>query len=121
VVDQIPIPFDNPWGSWMRLSGIDFFNGGKRAAVSTWNGDVWVVSGIDDSLENVRWKRFASGLFYPMGLAIVDGKIYVTERSQLTRLHDLNGDREADYYENVNNDGIVYPMAHSLELQVDSE
>src|SRR5699024_5119023 len=30
-------------------------------------------------------------------------------------------DREADNYENVNNDGIVYPMAHSLELQVDSE
>lgn len=121
VVDHIPIPFDNPWGSWMRLSGLDFFEDGTRAAVSTWNGDVWIVSGIDESLENMTWRRFASGLFYPMGVAIVDEQIFVTERSQLTRLHDLNGNGEADFYENFNNDGIVYPMAHTLGLEVDSK
>lgn len=121
VIDQIEAPFNNPWGSWMRFSGIDFFEDGTRAAVTTWNGDVWIVSGLDETLENVRWRRFASGLFYPMGIAIVDSDIYVTERSQLTRLHDLNGDGEADYYENFNNDGIVYPMAHTLGLEVDSE
>lgn len=121
VTDRLPIPFDNPWGSWMRLSGLDFFEDGHRAAVSTWNGDVWIVSGIDDDLEHVTWRRFASGLFYPMGVAIVEEQIYVTERSQLTRLHDLNGNGEADYYESFNNDGIVYPMAHTLGLEVDSE
>lgn len=121
VVDEIPVPFDNPWNAWMRLSGIDFFEDGSRAAVSTWNGDVWIVSGIDKGLENVRWKRFASGLFYPMGVVIAGDQIYVTERGQLTRLHDINGNGEADYYENFNNDGIVYPMAHTLGLQVDSE
>ncbi|MEX0779417.1 MAG: DUF6797 domain-containing protein [Balneolales bacterium] len=121
VIDRIPVPFDNPWGSWMRLSGLDFFKDGTRAAVSTWNGDVWIVSGIDETLDNIKWRRFASGLFYPMGVAIVDEEVYVTERSQLTRLHDLNGNGEADYYENFNNDGIVYPKAHSLGLEVDSE
>ncbi|MEX0772919.1 MAG: DUF6797 domain-containing protein [Balneolales bacterium] len=121
VLDRIPLPFDNPWGSWLRLSGLDFFEDGTRAAVSTWNGDVWIVSGIDETLENVKWRRFASGLFYPMGLAIVNDDIYVTERSQLTRLHDLNGNGEADYYESFNNDGIVHPMAHSLGLDVDSD
>ncbi|MCC5905299.1 MAG: ThuA domain-containing protein [Balneolaceae bacterium] len=121
VIDRIPVPFDNPWKSWMRLSGLDFFEDGSRAAVSTWNGDVWIVSGLNDSLEEVTWQRFASGLFYPMGVAVVDDEIYVTERSQLTRLRDLNGNGEADFYENFNNDGIVYPMAHTLELQVDSE
>ncbi len=121
VMDRIGIPFDNPWGSWMRLTGLDFFEDGTRAAVSTWNGDVWIVSGIDESLENIRWRRFASGLFYPMGIAVVDGQIHVTERSQLTRLHDLNGNGEADFYENLNNDGIVHPKAHSLGLVVDSE
>lgn len=120
VVDRIPLPVDNPGGSWMRLSGLDFFEDGTRAAVSTWNGDVWIVSGIDESLQNVKWHRYASGLFYPMGIAIVNDEIYVTERSQLTRLHDLNGDGEADHYENFNNDGIVNPMAHSLGLEVDS-
>lgn len=121
VIDRIGLPDDNPWGAWMRLSGIDFFDDGDRAAVSTWNGDVWIISGFDEGLDNIQWKRFASGMFYPMGVAVVDGTIYVTERSQLTRLHDLNGDREADYYENFNNDGVVYPMAHTLQLAVDSE
>ncbi|MEX0929415.1 MAG: DUF6797 domain-containing protein [Balneolales bacterium] len=120
VIDRIPIPFENPWGAWMRLSGLDFFEDGRRAAVSTWNGDVWIVSGLDGDLEHVTWRRFASGLFYPMGIAVVDEEIFVTERSQLTRLHDLNGNGEADFYENFNNDGIVYPMAHSLGLEVDS-
>ncbi len=121
VIDNIGIPFDNPWGSRMRLTGLDFFDDGSRAAVSTWNGDVWIVSGIDASLENIHWSRFASGLFYPMGIAIVDEQVHVIERSQLTRLHDLNGNGEADYYENLNNDGVVYPMAHSLGLEVDSQ
>lgn len=121
VIDRIPIPFDNPWGAWMRLSGLDFFEDGTRAVVTTWNGDVWIISEIDETLENVRWRRFASGLFYPMGVAVVDGEIFVTERSQLTRLYDLNGNGEADFYENINNDGIVYPMAHSLGLEVDSK
>ncbi|MEX2382879.1 MAG: DUF6797 domain-containing protein [Opitutales bacterium] len=120
VVDNIPVPEENPWNSWMRLSGFDFFSDATRAAVSTWNGDVWIVSGLDESLENVRWKRFASGLYFPMGIAIVDDLVHVTERGQLTRLHDLNGNGEADFYENFNNDGVIHPMAHSLELQQDS-
>ncbi len=121
VIDRITVPSNNPWGSWMRFSGIDFFNDGQRAAISTWNGDVWIVSGIGQRLENMRWRRFASGLFYPMGIAVVDGDIYVTERSQLTRLRDRNGDGEADYYESFNNDGIVYPRALTMGLAVDSE
>lgn len=120
-VDRLPVPFDNPWNSWMRISGLDFFEEGDSAAVSTWNGDVWIVSGIDHDLESVTWRRFATGLFYPMGIAVVDGTIHVTERSQITRLHDLNGNGEADFYENFNNDGVLYPMAHSLTLEVDSE
>ncbi len=121
VVDRIALPEENPWGAWMRLAGLDFFESGGRAAVSTWNGDVWIVSGLDGDLKQVTWRRFASGLFYPMGLAIRDGEIFVLERSQITRLHDLNGNGEADYYENFNNDSFVHPMAHALCLELDSE
>lgn len=121
VLDHIPIPFDNPWGAWMRLSGIDFFDDGTRAAVSTWNGDVWIVSGIDSTLKNVKWHRFASGLFQPVGIAIVKGDIYVCGRSQITKLVDLNDDGEADYYENFNNDGAVYPRELTEGLAVDSK
>lgn len=121
VTDKIELPFDNPWGSWIRPAGIDFFADGARAAVSTWNGDIWIVSGLDDLEEGVTWRRFASGLFYAMGVAVVNEVIHVTERSQLTRLHDLNGNGEADFYENVNNEGVLHRMAHALCLEVDSE
>ncbi len=120
-VDSVAIPEINPWHSWMRLTGLDFFSDG-RAAVTTWNGDVWVVSGLDDSLRNVKWKRFAAGLFDPLGLKIVRDEIYVLERSQITRLRDLNNDGEADAYENFNNDTAVSPSYHAfaMDLQTDS-
>jgi len=121
VVDTIVVPENNPWRSWMRLTAFDFFPDG-RAAVTTWNGDVWIVSGIDEQLKNVKWKRFAAGLFDPLGLKIVRDEIYVLERHQITRLHDLNHDGEADYYENFNNDAGVSPSYHAfaMDLQTDS-
>ena len=51
VVDSITVPFTNPYKSWMRFGGFDFFSDG-RAAISTWSGDVWIVSGIDGELTN---------------------------------------------------------------------
>ncbi len=99
VLDSLTIPFDNPWGSWMRLTALDFFPDG-RCAVSTLNGDVWIISGIDDDLSRLKWKRFATGLYEPLGINVSKGKIYVLGRDRITRLHDLNSDGEADFYEN---------------------
>jgi hypothetical protein len=50
-VDTITAPDNNPWNSWMRFGGFDFFPDGKTAAICTWSGDVWIVTGIDDKLE----------------------------------------------------------------------
>jgi cytochrome c5 len=62
VVDTIPVPVrDNPYGSWVRTSCVGFFDDG-RAAVGTWTGDVWIVSGLDQSLDEVTWRRFAAGM-----------------------------------------------------------
>jgi hypothetical protein len=120
VVDTLTIPEQNPWGSWMRLVALDFFSDG-RAAVSTWSGDVWIVSGIDEKLEKLKWKRFASGLFEPLGLRIVNDELFVLCRDQLARLHDLNGDGEADWVEGFNRDAPVGPSYHAFafELQTD--
>ncbi len=124
-VDTITLPPDdqNPWQSWMRLGGFDFFADGRRAAVCTWNGDVWIVSGIEADLHELRWRRIASGMFQPLGLKIVDETIYVTCRDQICRLHDLNGDGEIDFYENFNNDHQVTEHFHefAMDLQTDRE
>ena len=120
VLDTVTVPMENPYKAWMRIGGLDFYKDG-RAAVSTHSGDVWIVSGIDAGLEKVTWKRYATGLFQALGLKIVDGQIYVLGRDQITRLHDLNNDGEADYYENFNNDVQVTPGFHefAFELQTD--
>lgn len=122
VVDTITLPDDNPWKSWLRIGGLDFFNDG-RAAISTWSGDVWIVSGLDDTLGKLEWKRFATGLFQPLGLKIADEKIHTLGRDQITRLTDLNNDGEADLYENFNNDVQVTPGFHefALDLHTDPE
>ena len=85
VVDEIAIPPVTPWNSWMRLSGFDFYKDGKRAAVSTWNGDVWIVSGIGDDLGEgkLKWRRIATGLFQPLGVRVIDEVVHLACRDQL--------------------------------------
>lgn len=118
-VDSLEIPFDNPWHSRLRFGAFDFFPDGKRAALSTWNGDVWIVDGLDREDGKLFWKRFGTGLYDALGLKIVDGKILVNGRDRITRLHDLNGDGEADYYESFNDEVIATEAFHefSFDLQ----
>lgn len=119
VVEEITAP--ETAKSWLRFGGFDFFKDGKRAAICTWNGDVWIVSGIDS--DQFVWKRICSGLFQPLGLKIVDEKIYVACRDQIARLVDFNGDEETDLIENFNNDHQVTEHFHefAMGLQTDRD
>jgi hypothetical protein len=67
-IDDIPLPFDNPWRRNVRLADIAFLNDQGDAAGVTFDGDVWLISGLKDDLEKVTWKRFASGLHEPMSI-----------------------------------------------------
>ncbi len=111
--DRIVVPFDNPYGTLFFLTAHDFFEDGS-AAVATMTGEVWLVRGIDDTLAKVQWKRYATGLYQPLGLKIVEGKICVLGRDQITRLHDLNGDDEADYHECLTNAMQTSPGGHDF-------
>ena len=124
-VDVLTVPNRNinPHSSWMRTSGFDFYPDGKRAAVCTWMGDVWIVEGIDQLEGKLTWKRICSGLFQPLGLKIVNDKIHVTCRDQLARLHDTNGDETIDVIECLNNDHQVTEHFHefAMGLQTDDK
>ena len=104
VIDTLTVPYGkkNPFGTPMRIGGLGFLPDG-RAVVCTLTGDVWLVEGIDADLDELRWTRFAAGLNQALGLLVQDGKILVAGRDQITRLHDLNSDGEADFYECVSN------------------
>ena len=119
--DELTLPLANPWGCWMRTTALDFFSDG-RMAVSTLSGDVWIVSWTKENPNALTWSRYASGLYEPLGLKIVDDTIYVRGRDRITRLHDLNKTGEADFYENFYEEpdeiGASY-HAFIFELQTD--
>lgn len=118
--DRLTIPFENPYGTLFFISGHDFFSDGS-AAVSTMTGEVWLVRGIDEGLKKLRWKRYATGLHQPLGVKIVKDKLYVLGRDQITRLHDLNGDDEADFYECVSNAQQTSPGGHDYITGLDMD
>ncbi len=121
-LDTLTLPTETPWNTWFRTAALDFFSDG-RMAVSTYGGDIWIVSGIDDSLQQLTWKRFAAGLYEPLGLKIVDDQVYVTCKDRVARLHDFNGDGEADYYENfsADDDVSIHFHAFNFDLQHDRQ
>ncbi len=97
-----------PTGFEPQVTGFDWFPDG-RLAVATWGGslnvtgEVWILGNVTGttSPSQVTRTRVASGLREPMGLKIVDGKIYVSEKHQLTELNDTNGDGVTDVYRTV--------------------
>lgn len=111
--DRLSLPYENPYGTLFFITAHDFFADGQ-AAVATMTGEVWLLRGIDETLQNLRWKRFATGLHQPLGLKILDGKIHVLGRDQITCLHDLNGDDEADFYERVSAAMQTSPGGHDF-------
>ncbi len=122
-VDVLTRPEANPWLARVRLTGFDFFADGDSAAVCSWDGDVWRVTGIGSLGSNLQWKRMATGLFQPLGVRIVDGDIYVTCRDQIVILRDKNDDGETDFFECFNNDHQVTDHFHefAMGLQTDAE
>ena len=118
--DTILPPAKNPYGTLFFLTGLDFFKDGT-AAVCTMTGEVWLVKGLDARLGQVRWKRFATGLHHALGVKIIEDRLYVLGRDQITRLHDLNGDDEADYYECVHNGMTTSPGGHDFIVGLDAD
>ena len=98
VLDEIAIPDENPWKRNIRFADIAFFTDG-RAALVTFDGDVWIASGLGGDMKAVTWKRFATGFHEPLGLAIRKDEVFVNDRNGLWRLVDSDLTGEADIHE----------------------
>ncbi|MEZ4777213.1 MAG: plastocyanin/azurin family copper-binding protein [Bacteroidia bacterium] len=93
----LPIPEDIV----LEVGGLTTLPNGNIAA-STRHGEVWIVE--NPYMENQTrpyFRKFASGLHEALGLAFQDGTFYLSQRGELTRLWDKNGDQVADFYESV--------------------
>ena len=97
-VDTLTFPYDNPAKALFFASGVDLTPDGT-VYTCTIHGDVWRLTGVDDSLRNLRWQRFATGLYQPLGLKVRNGQVFVLGRDHITRLHDRNADGVAEEYE----------------------
>ncbi|MFI7578641.1 family 16 glycoside hydrolase [Micromonospora sp. NPDC049497] len=101
-----------PSGFQPKVTGMDWLADG-RMVISTWggsdqsgssqDGEVHILSNTGGSTGpgSVTTKKIAGGLKEPMGLKIVDGVVYVSEKQKLTRLVDTNGDEVADQLQTV--------------------
>ncbi|MDY7089244.1 MAG: family 16 glycoside hydrolase, partial [Actinomycetota bacterium] len=97
-----------PAGFQPQVSAMDWMPDG-RLAIATWGGsdtvagEVYLLSGVTGSTSpsQVTYRRIATGLREPMGLKVVDGKIYVSQKHELTELNDTNGDGTIDQYRRV--------------------
>jgi azurin/glucose/arabinose dehydrogenase len=96
-ISTLPIPE----GVVLEVGGLETMPDG-RLAVATRRGDVWLIEnpgGANGS--QPHYTRFARGLHEALGLTYRDGALLTTQRSELTRLRDTDGDGRADRYETV--------------------
>ena len=88
-----------------KVGGIDFLSNGKLV-VCTWDslGQVFILDNVQSGDPKlIKVKRIAFGLAEPLGLKVVDDKIYVLQKQELTQLVDTDGDEIIDEYRTICN------------------
>ena len=96
-IETLPIPE----GIVMEVGGMVFLPDGELAVCSR-RGEIWIIKDpYANTADRSNWTRFAHGLHEPLGLNYKDGSIYATQRGELTKMTDRNGDGKADLYETI--------------------
>jgi len=119
-VDQITLPYDNPYNAWIRPTTLAFRPDGGLY-VGTYVGDVWLARGVDSTLQKISWQRIATGLYEPMGMQVVDHKLLVTCRNGIMKLHDLDRDEQIDFYEQMYADQDVSNFFHAFNFGLERD
>ncbi len=97
---DIPIPD----GITLEAGALQFLPNGMLAA-STRYGDIYLLENVlEDPPAHVTFHHFASGLHEVLGLAYRDGWLCATQRPEVTRMKDVDGDLRADVFETVCDD-----------------
>ena len=98
-ITTIPLPE----GEVIEVSGIDILPGNK-VAIASRRGDIFVGEDIFGEEPNPKWTLFARGLHEVLGIAWKDGWLYATQRPEVSRIKDSDGDGRADVFETVADD-----------------
>lgn len=94
--------FQTPEGVVLEAGGFHLMPDGKMA-LCTRRGEIWMIADpFAAEVKPEQFTRFAHGLHETLGLAEKDGWLYTTQRSDVSRLKDTDGDYKADKFEIVN-------------------
>ncbi len=95
------LPYITPAGQVLEAGAFELLPDG-RVAVSTRRGEIWMIeNAYDPEPKNAKFTRFAHGLHEVLGLGWKDGWLYVTQRPDVSRIKDTDGDGKADLFEVV--------------------
>jgi glucose/arabinose dehydrogenase len=96
------LTFEPPPEIVLEVGALEWMPEGKLA-VSTRRGEIYMVENptAADPGKQSKFVRFAHGLHEVLGLAYRDGWLYVTQRCEVSRIKDSDGDGVADRFETV--------------------
>lgn len=81
----------------MEVSGMAWID--DTLAVAIRKGEVWMIhNALSEDREKIDYRLFASGLHEPLGLTRDGQDLLVSQRAEITRLQDKDGDGKADAY-----------------------
>lgn len=93
--------FETPAGEVLEAGSFQVMPDGQMA-VATRRGDVWMIRDpLGKTVTADKFSLFARGLHEPLGMAEKNGWLYVTQRSDVSRIRDSNGEGKADEFEIV--------------------
>ncbi len=97
------ITVPTPEGVAFEVGGMALLPDGAMA-IAIRKGEIWLLENpCENDMESLRYRIIATALHEPLGLLYYEGDLYTTQRSELTRLRDTDGDRVIDEYETVSN------------------
>ncbi len=89
-----------PEGMSMEVGGLLQLSDGRIMA-ATRRGEIFIVENAFSDPPAPVFRRYAFGLGQPLGLLELDGWTYTSQRGELTRIRDTDGDDRADVFETV--------------------
>lgn len=93
--------FSIPDGVVLEVGALEMMPG-DRLAVASRRGEIYLLDQpFAKDPKAVKFTRFAHGLHEVLGLAYRDGWLYVTQRGEVSRIKDSDGDGRADLFETV--------------------
>jgi len=125
-VSQTPWTIDYltpPDGAVLEVGGMGFMSDGDMV-VSTRRGQVWRISTPSaENPEDATFTLICEGLHEGLGLAVVDDEIFVMQRSEVSKLIDLDDDQLIDEVQTITQDFGMSGNYHEFGfgLPVDSQ